>query len=72
MHQHVHAELVGGPEDGRSFVLPAVEADMPVDRFTLPAPRESAAPCARYALSDRRADGGWRYRYAGEKPLATS
>ena len=69
MQQHVHAELIGGPEDGRSFVLPAQSADLPMAEFTFPSPRDGEAPCspcAHYNLRDRRPDGVWRYQYAGE------
>lgn len=66
MQQHVHAELIGGPEDGRSFIIPAPEADLPLGQFTFPSPRDGESPCARYDRQDRRADGVWRYQYAGE------
>lgn len=69
MQQHVHAELIGGPEDGRSFIIPAPETDLPIGQFTFPAPRDGEAPCARYDRQDRRADGVWRYRYAGEQAM---
>ncbi|GAA0503038.1 hypothetical protein GCM10011581_27040 [Saccharopolyspora subtropica] len=70
MHQHVHAELIGGPEDGRSFIIPAVDADLPLGQFTFPSARDGSAPCARYDRRDRRADGVWRYHYAGEQALS--
>ncbi|MEU6269039.1 hypothetical protein [Saccharopolyspora shandongensis] len=66
MQQHVHAELIGGPEDGRSFIIPAPDTDLPLGQFTFPSPRDGEAPCARYDRHDRRADGVWRYQYAGE------
>lgn len=65
MRQHVHAELIGGPEDGRSFILPAPDAQPPVGEFTFDA--ASAAGHAHYECYDRRADGVWRYQYAGEQ-----
>ncbi|MCI2420771.1 hypothetical protein MOQ72_25310 [Saccharopolyspora sp. K220] len=69
MEQHVHAELIGGPEDGRSFIIPVPESDLPIGQFSFPSQRDGAAPFARYDRQDRRADGVWRYRYAGEQPV---
>ncbi|GAA4615352.1 hypothetical protein [Saccharopolyspora hordei] len=66
MQQHVHAELIGGPEDGRSFILPAPDADQPLGQLTFPSSRDDELPYARYDRCDRRADGVWRYQYAGE------
>lgn len=73
MQQHVHAELIGGPEDGRSFIIPAVDADLPMGEFAFPSPRDGEAlcsPCARYNRRDQRPDGVWCYQYVGEQSVA--
>lgn len=69
MEQHVHAELFGGPEDGRSFIIPAPERDLPIGQLTFPSPRDGEDPCARYDRQERRPDGVWRYRYTGNPPM---
>ncbi|MBE9376593.1 hypothetical protein IQ251_19260 [Saccharopolyspora sp. HNM0983] len=65
MQQHVHAELIGGPQDGRSFILPAPGAQPPVGEFTFGT--DGAASRVHYERYDRRADGVWRYQFAGEQ-----
>ncbi len=66
MHQHVRAELIGGPEDGRSFIIPVLETNLPIQQFTFPPADDGHAPHARYDRQDMRDDGVWRYTYAGE------
>lgn len=73
MQQHVRAELIGGPEDGRSFIIPAADADLPLGEFAFPSPRDGEAPCSPYACynrRDQRPDGVWRYQYAGEHSVS--
>lgn len=65
MEQHVYAELVGGPEDGRTFIIPTADAALPLGQFTFPAPCDGEDDDSRYDRSDQRADGVWRYQYAG-------
>src|SRR5690606_15378693 len=66
MQQHVRAELIGGPEDGRSFIIPVLETNLPIQQFTFPPADDGPAPHARYDRQDMRDDGVWRYTYAGE------
>lgn len=80
MQQHVCVELVGGPEDGREFIVPAAfdstaerpESPLPFEQLTLPGPdvADEIAPPVRYRRSARRPDGVWRYDYVGEQIAA--
>ncbi len=80
MQHHVHIELVGGPEDGRTFVLPTApsgadepQAALPFTTFTLPGPvPDEGCPTVRYDLGDCRPDGVWRYDFVGEQLAARS
>lgn len=81
MQHHVCVELVGGPEDGRTFIMPTTtaastegpESPLPFNGFSLPGPDTGAAsPAVRYERAARRPDGVWRYNFTGEHIAAPS
>lgn len=82
MHLHTQIELLGGPEDGRQFVLPASTNDGPLSPLPVPSPRndsdfdaldtdsqaEFGTHTAWYERHHQRGRQHWVYRYVTSHP----